>query len=617
MTIAGVEIEGVGPFRTRRRIQVGPGTVVLLGGNESGKSTLIDLVALLLDPDPQLEIAPFLRSNPPPERSEALLDLRDAEGSFRVHADFDARGLTLQEGDGPILEGPPQAVAEGIRGRLGLPARGHYGRLFVASADALTTSVRGGRLGDARRALEAKTAGQAVRPVRARVEALRAQLAAAREREVQRGLHEAETERRDELEVEAAALCEVREELERVEVDLQRTAALAAAPADLDERVVGYARQAAELSAAEARLRDRGAEIDRERAELEAPSVARRTLLLVGAVVVAGAAALFSLGSLLAPVAFGLGIAALGAAGIAAARVHLAVARLEETRSRETDLTRTLRHRFELETVAVRSLATALALDSPADLPGAIERHRSLVERRDVLRQRAQARDAAELDGELRAVRARLRSVPEPEPVAEERDSAALRVELETAERELRLAERAAQDAAARAASEEIAPAAWQVEGVVRAAAAMHAREAADVWADAEGLAGAYVRALTGRTYAAIRRKGEARWLLEREGREALPLEDATGSATEVLLHAVQFALAERAALVHPLPLLLDDPFVRLDAARRRGAARCVRRLGAVTQVLLATSDPLFGRIADRVVRLDDPTPHPDAPPKA
>ena len=35
---------------------------------------------------------------------------------------------------------------------------------------------------------------------------------------------------------------------------------------------------------------------------------------------------------------------------------------------------------------------------------------------------------------------------------------------------------------------------------------------------------------------------------------------------------------------------------------------------GAVTQVLLATSDPLFTKIAERTLRLEDPTPHPDAP---
>lgn len=609
MHVTGLEIDGVGSFREARRIELGPGAVLVAGANESGKSTLLDLLALLLDPDPALEMAPFLRSNPPAERSRAVLEAADGDGVFRIEADFDARELWLQEDDGPILEGPASAVAAAVRQRLGLPDRGHYARLFTASGERVVPAARGGRRGDAQRALTARAAGRAAEQARAEVDALRARLASAQEHELQHGLRESETEQLRDLEARRDEVRAVREELAGVEEQLRRTSPLAAAPADLEERVADYRRLAEELAQGEQRIAARVRFLEEERARAALPSVGRRAALLLGVVLAAGGGALWLLDSLLAPVFLGLGIATLGGAAGRALWVHLVLTRLDEARAAERDRIRMHRHRFELETVAVRSLATALGLDSPADLADAIATHRRTVERRDVLRAELDALgDPAELEGEIRAVKARLRALPEPTPASEQSagdpESAALRARLEVAERELRLAERAAHEEAAAASAEDVAPSAWMVEGLVWAAATFQGRERDAAWADAERLVGAYVRALSDARYAAVRRKGEARYLLEREGRSPLALEDATGTAADVLHHAVQLALVERTALARPLPLLLDDPFARLDARRRVGAARCVRRLGAVTQVVLASPEPLFRRVADRVVEL-------------
>ncbi len=605
MILEGVHIEGVGPFAHPRQIALGPGTVILRGDNESGKSTLLDLVALLLDPDPELEIAPFLRTNPSPQRSHALLELRDADGRVRITADFDARELWLQEGDGPVLEGPPEAVCEALRRRLRLPARGSYERLFTLSSERLGPMTRGGRLGDAQRVLEAKAGGRSVREARAQVDALAAKLAWVREREVQHGLRESERERLEEIEAGLRASREAQEELERVEKELARSQPLAQAPADLDARLADFRRLDEELREGHATLERSQSDFDAREAVLRTPSLQRRALFGGGAALVAGGVALWWLSSLLAPPVIGLGVAVLVAAGVSALRLRLARAVLSDERSEAQDRLRMLRHRFELETVAVRSLATALGLRSPDELPEAVARYRELASRQEeTVREVAELGTPAELESEMRTVRARLAAIPEPVPEAVEEDSASLRVRLEAAERELRLAERAAQDAAARAAADEVAPSAWLVEGLVRAACAFRGGDPAGVWADAEELAGAYLRALTGRRYLAVRRKGDARYLLEREGAAPLPVEDATGAAAEAFNWAIQFALVERVAPAHPLPLLLDDPFVRLDAQRRRGAARCLRRLGAVTQVILATHETLFDQIADRVVTL-------------
>ena len=140
MAIVRVEVEGVGPFSSRRVFELGPGAVVFVGPNESGKSTLVEVLGQLIDPDPQVEIAPFLRTNPPPERSRATLAMSDSDGGFRVAIDFDARTLGYQEDGGPILEGPPSAVARAVRDRLALPGRGPYERLFVTSSSRVTPS---------------------------------------------------------------------------------------------------------------------------------------------------------------------------------------------------------------------------------------------------------------------------------------------------------------------------------------------------------------------------------------------------------------------------------------------------------------------------------------------
>jgi hypothetical protein len=142
-----------------------------------------------------------------------------------------------------------------------------------------------------------------------------------------------------------------------------------------------------------------------------------------------------------------------------------------------------------------------------------------------------------------------------------------------------------------------------RIEGLLVQSGSLSGRVPKAVWLDAVDLVGAYLLALSDRHYTGVFRKEEGAYFLERGNEISIPLEEASEAALQLVHHAVQFALVERAALNTPLPLLLDDPFIGLDPERQQGAVRAVRRLGAVIQVLFATPDPSFEKAADLVVK--------------
>ncbi len=76
---------------------------------------------------------------------------------------------------------------------------------------------------------------------------------------------------------------------------------------------------------------------------------------------------------------------------------------------------------------------------------------------------------------------------------------------------------------------------------------------------------------------------------------------DATYLAARIAL--VRFATGGRRP-----PLLLDDPFVTLDADRAAGALEVVRNLAADQQVVYLTTSDRYDALADAVVVLDGPT---------
>ncbi|MBW2714366.1 MAG: hypothetical protein JRC77_11540 [Deltaproteobacteria bacterium] len=260
--------------------------------------------------------------------------------------------------------------------------------------------------------------------------------------------------------------------------------------------------------------------------------------------------------------------------------------------------------RYQSMTEDVEELTELLGLKSPEQLVDLLARvHQNRTRREELWEQAAAIGPASELEGKITRLCDSLGESRQGQssPVGE---GMQLREQVAVAENEVRDAEEALE----RAAEEPLAqprtnPLGDRVEGLLVQAGSLSGRVPKAVWLDAADLVGAYLLALSDRRYTGVYRKEEGVYFLERGNELSIPVEEASESALQLILHAVQFALVERAALTTPLPLLLDDPFVGLDPERRQGAVRAVRRLGAVIQVLFATADPSFEQAADLVVK--------------
>ena len=76
---------------------------------------------------------------------------------------------------------------------------------------------------------------------------------------------------------------------------------------------------------------------------------------------------------------------------------------------------------------------------------------------------------------------------------------------------------------------------------------------------------------------------------LIREDGSSLPVPRLSQGTSVLLALAVRFAFAESLLSERPMFMLLDDPLVDLDAARRSRVAEELRRLGQLTQVVVLT----------------------------
>ena len=92
----------------------------------------------------------------------------------------------------------------------------------------------------------------------------------------------------------------------------------------------------------------------------------------------------------------------------------------------------------------------------------------------------------------------------------------------------------------------------------------------------------------------------------DEKGEGANPSELSCATREQVYL-AARLALTELLWPEECPPIILDDPFVNFDEARRAQAVQVVKRLARRRQVLLFTCEKLYDAEADAVVELDAP----------
>ncbi len=605
VTLEHLATAGVGRFRDPLSCAIDGNAVVFSGGNQSGKSTLLDLTASLLDPAPDAARAGRLRSLPGVEPSSASLRLRDARGEFQIHWDLIEERFSLVTGSETATE--PSA----IRARLGLAGPGIINRLFVCSAERLALLCAGAARADARAWVDSGALARSVAALRGEIGLLRSQLSevANWERARERVVSSRRTDRR------RLSALEERERLSRearwrrwaLEEELERVDGLVGEQSDLEERSAEYVRLERERTQGIHDLSERAAALEAEQAQVRSPRLARWGGIASAALLLAN----FGLGSPL-----GIGVPSLLATLLALCggfefRTLLRHRKLVQELSEARDRIRLIRNRFELQTAELRKLAEGLGLKHPAELPAARERYLELQGRCERERNvELTLGDPESLAGEVQEIRDRVVALHDPEDGGAARQSAEnLCVRLDMAENELRTLERVG-EAHLRGSQPEASgrggPVALTFEDLLIAGSALLAIPVDELWAKVETGTSAYLRLFSNRDYACLRRRTRGDFVLQQEARRSeIPVDDLTGTALHVAYCALQFALVELSAGRHALPLMLDDPFASFDAQRVRAAARAVRRLSARTQVLLATSDPTFEAVADQVIRLD------------
>ncbi|GEM_PF-2090814 len=136
MIFTEIALEGVRCFRDQCRFTLKPGYNLLWGPNESGKTTLVDCIAILLDPTRQVPEEAGFPSWGPPGNSRTGLMITEGDQSFRVTRDF-VNGLVNLSSLNPQTQkfdvvAQDHAQVEGfLRQQLRFPQISLWRRLFV------------------------------------------------------------------------------------------------------------------------------------------------------------------------------------------------------------------------------------------------------------------------------------------------------------------------------------------------------------------------------------------------------------------------------------------------------------------------------------------------------
>ena len=136
MIFSEIALEGVKCFREQCRFTPRQGYNLVWGPNESGKSTILECMTVLLDPLKQLSESESYQSWGPPGNSRAGLMITQGDRSYRLTRDF-VNGLVGLSAYNPqtkkfdVIAQDHAQVDSILRERLQIPAVGLYRKLFI------------------------------------------------------------------------------------------------------------------------------------------------------------------------------------------------------------------------------------------------------------------------------------------------------------------------------------------------------------------------------------------------------------------------------------------------------------------------------------------------------
>lgn len=146
MIFSEVVLERVRCFKELRRVPLKPGYNLVYGASESGKTTFVETVFILLDPLRNIPEEEDVPSWGPPGKSRAGMVIQEGKDSFRLTKDFingqvSLSRLNLQTNKYEPLATDPAKIDSFLRQNLGIPPVSVYRKLFCFSREDLPTGM--------------------------------------------------------------------------------------------------------------------------------------------------------------------------------------------------------------------------------------------------------------------------------------------------------------------------------------------------------------------------------------------------------------------------------------------------------------------------------------------
>lgn len=633
--LAEIVLQGVRRFSDVHRFPFKPGYNVIYGLNESGKSTVFEVMRSLLFARPAEGEGESFKSWRQDAGAVCRAGLTITAGTqvFRVMKDYTTGNASLSKLDPAqkkfvLLSDSPPAIQRWLRDALRVPVGPDFGRLFtVEREDVPSMNLTAGERPNPGEDFEAHIASMTMAQKREELQNQVAEYSQRKELTRVEEEHLQVTQRLDELAQTLKRADAAEQQVKQAEAAFEPFALKPKLPDDIEEKVEDYERDSKRL---DEQLMDLRPQQEMARGGLQAtqtpeewwkdpPGIAGAAAVLVGII---GAAAFSGAPQTIA------GLVIFGGVGVIGWRVvHFVKSQEEhavhkESATKANERIRALEKAFEVETAVVRSFMKQLGVDSAEDL---LEHKRAREEAQAALDAARSALDQVSSGQDLDAARREREDLQKKNAVMEERlaelggggpggfDVVSLStiiarvVALETmiAESEGRrprppsalLYDESINDDRYASAGDPV------VDAVDRYCAARQADRTKVMRVITEAFS-RNVEAFTGGVWQQAIFSASGRISLRRSvAEEPVPIENLPAPEQDAVYAALRFTLLQLESKGGPPIVLLDDPF-DFDEGRSKLLARALQTLGRSGQILHFTSQPTLTRFADHSVEL-------------